>query len=542
MTPALALAALTLAQPPAVPNPDWVCRVVLGHKTAAVNAAVARGLTREAAEYDVSHWYYLSWHGWPADRLPATKRFGQWWLNNLHFAADAVEFREVEGSGGLVWWFDRREPDWSADAVSAVFRRDVVFRQPAMTQEVAALLRASVGRMVDSKTLHCEAVAWAPRILRDTLESQRSPSYYDLLFSRQRFGSAPAPKEHPDPKWRGWYTVDGGASYHRPEQLPKAKTDPNFPATLDDWEGLFKRESKAIATAFGKPVQIANLAVVAGYKDDPAKGSVVSAAGRAVEIVQGDHGPVMKTLDVKEQAGERNLLEFAPRMARGERPRVDASETLAALPAGGQAAALWDGAGKRVEIADGNIARGVQKPVSPAHANAQHPNVRNPVDCCRCHGPSFGVIEPRDLVKDVFDAGADLKFADPADVIRFRGAYGRLKETIPGHQARYRSLIERTTTAAGKPWAPKELVDALEGFVHTYDSAVTKEQAAAELGVAVAVLERVGRATLTAQPKALIAAKGSIPCPRPAWDADVRPALLDVLVSEYPGGMYGGKP
>lgn len=533
------LPALVLAAAPAAPvTPDHLCRLALGHKTQAVAVMVGRGLSRADAEYEVSHWYYLAWNGWPADRLATDRRSFNWHVNNLHFAADAIDLGEVPGAGGLLVWFDRRQPGWSADAVSAVFNRDAVFRQPGVGENVAALLRASVGRKVNAKTLHVEAVAWAPRIYRDTLETQRAASYYDLLFSVQRFGNH---VEHRDPKHAGYYSNDGGKTWVAKDKVPKP--DPNFPATLDDWEGLFKRQSKATATGFGKPLVLGRYAVVAGYRDDPAKGSFVSAGGRGVEIEQGDHGPVMKSIDVKEQVGEKNLLEAAPLLAQGIIPPADAFETLAGLPDGALAKALWNGQKKRVEIADGNIARGVQKPVTAANVNAQHPNVRNGVmDCDRCHAPSFGVIEPRDLVKDVFDArnargdpATNLGFNDPAAQIQFKAAYGRLKETIPGHQARYKSLIERTTKGPdGKPWTPRELVDALEGFVHTYDSAVTKTQAAAELGVTVPVLERVASKTLTAQEKALIAEKGSIPVPRPTFDADVRPRLVDVLVSEYP--------
>lgn len=542
------LPALVLAAQGAAPvTPDHLCRVALAHKTQAVAAMVGKGLSRADAEYEVSHWYYLAWNGWPAERLATDRRSFNWHANNLHFAADAIDLAEVPGSGGLLVWFDRRQPGWGAEAVSAVFNRDTVFRQPGVGESVASLLRASVNRKVNAKTLHVEAVAWAPRIYRDTLETQRAASYYDLLFSAQRFGNH---TEHRDPKHAGYFTNDRGRTWVERAKLPKV--DPNFPATLDDWEGLFKRQSKATATAFGKPIQFGNLAVVAGHQDDPLKGSFVSRAGRAVKIEQGDFGPVMETLDVKEQVGDRNLLEFAPRLAAGEEPKVDAYETLAGLPAGALAKALWDGDRKRVEIADGNIARGVQKPVTASNVLAQHSNVRNGVmDCDRCHAPSYGLIEPRDLVKDVFDArnargdpATRLDFfKDPADLVQFRAAYGRLKETIPGHQARYKSLVERTTKGAdGKPWAPRELVDAIEGFVHTYDSAVGKTQAAAELGVPVPVLERVASKTLTAQEKALIAAAGSIPVPRPTWDADVRPRLVDVLVSEYPGEIHRGHP
>jgi len=531
--PAVLLASLALAQPPAVPNPDWVCRVALGHKSIAVAKAVAAGVSRKDAEAEVSHWYYLSWLGVPADKSPRFKRAARWWVGaNLSLAVSEVTFREVEGSGGAVWWFDRREPDWHPDAISKAFAQDTVFRQPAIGEKVAELLRASVGRKADPKTLHVEAVTWAPRLFRDTVESARAGgAYYDLLFSRQRFGQDY--REHADPKHAGWYSADGGASWVQKDKLPKA--DPNFPATLDDWEGFFSRRSKAVGTALGKPVNPVRLAVVAGYNEDPDKGSAVGRAGRAVKVEQGDFGPLMETYDAKESAGGQDLLEFAPQFARGKDPKGTFGETLAALPGGGQAGALWDDKGKRVEQAAGDIARGPQ-PLLKTCRVVYHPNVRNPGDCVRCHAQSYGIIDPRDMVKDLFDAGADLKFADPADVIRFRGAYGRLKELIPGFQANYKATLERVTAAPGeKPWTGRQLVEAFEELWDWYDSPVTKEQAAAELGVPVPVLERLCARSVTARAKALL--KG-IAVPRPTWDADVRPALLDVLVGEYPKEVH----
>ena len=55
-----------------------------------------------------------------------------------------------------------------------------------MDSETAILLRKAIEVDQDPKTLHAEAIVRADWFFRETMESVRSPSYYDLLFANQR--------------------------------------------------------------------------------------------------------------------------------------------------------------------------------------------------------------------------------------------------------------------------------------------------------------------------------------------------------------------
>jgi hypothetical protein len=564
--------------PAAIPNPDYVCRIAAWWVTTYAQQAEEKGRTpeerailRKAAEDDTHHWWFVAWHGTglPRENLDRQKTAASFWLNNLHFATSAIRFRDVPRSNGLLQWVDIREPGWSRAALTAVSRRDLMFREPAVDNRIAEFLRRSIGVAQDPKTLAVEAVVWGPQLLRDSFESQRSPTYYDLLFSAQRFvptGTALDPPVEVDTgevKWRTEKrTVDHpGGEYRYPDdsgqvvQAPKGQYEvelrfkvpvrklvmprPNatsgfkfvdFPQTLEDWEDAFRiKGGKARAVALGKAVRVFQGAIVAGYSDDPVNGSVVARKNRAVRIEQGEFGPVMETYDAIKGTGTKNYIEQAPRLARGEELDADAFEVLAGLPAGGQATGLFNGQRKRIEVADGGIAKAPEA-ANKAHKHVNFPNVRTGADCMRCHCLAYGVIPPRDLVKDVFDVGVDLKLKNPADAVQFAGVFGKIDRRLAGYQGGYKGLIEDVTGGPDRPaWTPAQLVGEVEEGWDRYDRPVDRELAAAEMGVPVAILNGLAVSTLGVSAKLLVQGRT---IPRDVWDEDVRPELVRVLAAD----------
>lgn len=138
---------------------------------------------------------FISWLGIPDDKLDTFKRVMNVWLNQMSFEKAPSIPRDVPGTDGRVQWFDLSWYRWNSDAWQAVAERDRTFREPWVDCRIGQELRDLIHvKPKDIKIVHgyhlvpLEAIVWAPQLFRDTIETDRQPSYYDLLFARQRFG------------------------------------------------------------------------------------------------------------------------------------------------------------------------------------------------------------------------------------------------------------------------------------------------------------------------------------------------------------------
>jgi hypothetical protein len=138
---------------------------------------------------------FLSWLGVPDAQLLKFKLTANVWWNQMSFEKAASVPRDVPGSGGRLQWLDLSWFRWNCSAWQAVAERDRTFREPWVDCQTALALRKAIH--VEPKNVQVvhgyhlvpvEAVVWAPQLLRDTLETDRTSSYYDLLFARQRHG------------------------------------------------------------------------------------------------------------------------------------------------------------------------------------------------------------------------------------------------------------------------------------------------------------------------------------------------------------------
>ncbi len=473
LTAALLLACLSPASgPPDAPaTPEGHVRLAVSH-------------LRIVPHDDRQYARYVSWLAVPRGRLKVAQAVMRWWLNQLSTEQAVARPALVPGSHGLLWQLDLRDYNWNARAWRVVARREPYFREPWVSREAAKLLRLRIEeepRPDDDGTVHVIGVVRADWLFRETVESARSDSYYDLLYAGKRFEGA---REAVD-----------------------------FPKDEKDWNDFFGITLTADFLARQK-IDTRRGAVVAGGRDDPVRGSIVARQNRVVQILPVPTGVALKTFDVKKTAGKTDFVEEVPEIAVGK-IKFDAGELLASLPNGGQAALLINGAGKRQEFATGEF-------VHPRGPDTRTPDVRTAMGCVICHAPDGGVIPPRDLFRELLKDGVDLKVKDRALANRIKAFFLEWDDELKSWQRPYLKLIERTTADPYRPGdrglAPAALAKEFMGFRDWYDDPVTVTQAAAELGYLPAEVRLVASKSVKARLGQLAVGKS---IPREAFERDV---------------------
>lgn len=356
--------------------------------------------------------------------------------------------------------------------------------------------------------------AW---LLRETVESDRSQSYYDLLFSFKRYGEnqPKKPEGRPPPagqdgtvlviRGQRLLTVrrsevgeseeivervpgtnelktvgrgPGGAERERADPLPAGSRE-NFPANIKDWEEAFGIDlSKDFARK--EKLDFDYGAVAEGGLNNPKLGSMVALNDRLIVTQPAASGKItMRSFDVEENTGAKDFVERTPDLPfeiKDNKVVSDAGELLAYLPNGGQAAMLINAKGDRVEIAGTKVANDTAD-------RRMNPGVRNPGSCVICHAPEGGYIVPRNLVETMTADGVDTKIKDRDKLNRFRGFYFNWKKRIAPFREDYVELIvQATKRGKGEGWTTARFVKEFQEERNRYDDPVTAAQAAIELG------------------------------------------------------------
>lgn len=484
-------------------------------------------------------------------------------VNKVSTASGLVRPAVVAGSGGRLFVVDYRVPHWNRGALHSVAGRDKVFTEPNVEPYLAESLRRQAGLKQDSKHFHVEVVLPGPWFIREILESDRSATYYDLLYAYERFGGTvdrgPEPTRR-GTSWPGGYWPPGsgvgmnvrGQTIGRPgEQVGQyyapgsfsyvTREDEDtyqkelaawknkggsyvaakdFPATLDDWN---KKWGVKAAEDYLKEQKLFAYkgAVIAGARSDPERGSYVAYQDRVITFLGVPGGRVaMRSYDSAKTAGDKNYANKPYEATIGDL-KFDAGELLTTLPNGLQAALLINGEGKRVEVADSRIARNTLDP--------HDVTVRTQIGCITCHAPSFGVLVPTNnklretigranllLVKDAEKA---------ADIEAFLTGWDDLVDTW---RTPYKAALARLTVCAAYPkgWDGKLLAARVLDFRDWYDAPVNLGQAAAELGYprAAVVLACLHEGSIDAGNLALDSS-----VPRTVWDEDLAPRLALIL-------------
>lgn len=547
--------ALTLGQqqPQAAPgvvradiaNPDYHCKLAVQHLSTVVPKAdwpytrfvSLYHLQRPAVDFrkrPLEIFARASSDG-EAQRL---RRVLSWWVQQLSFETFATLPREVPGSDGRLLRLDIRDYRWTAAGWAAVAERDPYFGEPWVEHEHAEFLRNAVGygvpdKLVKQKRFPIIAVVRADFLFRDTIETDRSTSYYDLLFSQQRFAGGAKRKveriyDHPGGPFRypdgSFGPVAAPGKYRVEADEPGDVAFVDFPKDETDWQKAFGIDQSAKFLREQK-LNLRAGAIVPGSRDDPIKGSIVALNNRVVELHPTPTGrDALKTFDAKETAGQRDFLEKSPEVAVGD-ITTDAGELLAPLPNGGQAGLLIDGKGKRLEIAATTFAHN--------KVDSRFIDVRTFHGCMACHGPDSGFIMPRSLTEEMLKEGIDVRIKDRAKLLAFKAFFSSLDARAKAWRGPYEALIQQTTKdARGQPWKPAELTRAFLQERDRYDDPVTPQRAADELGVPVGVLKLVAVKSPLVRLNKLVQGQA---IPRRVWEAEIyREAALILTYERYP--------
>lgn len=544
---------------------------------AEVQAKAALEWLRRLPREDAYQVVFLDWRMVPHENLDEWKTVCVWWLNMMSTSQSVLAPQDVPGTLGRLQWLDLRWYRWVRAGWQTVSERDPYSQEPWVHPDTAKALREVGGWHLSEETAKRDrypvvAMMSGPFLFRETVESDRSPSYYDLLFGRERFGpegggpaaAAPAAGAQATEDLvhveRGGFLREvrrsevspGEAVYVRRgtalvrEQGPAAEpktvqprriVKKDFPADVKDWEEFWGLD---LVKEFGRKRELDFDfgAVTEGAYDNPRRGSIVALHNRLVLDEPSALSRAMRTFDTKESSGERNYFDISDRipfLVKDRKLKFDGGELLAYLPNGGQAALLINAEGKRVEVADGRLAY---------HSRARRPvpGVRNPGDCVMCHGDQGGYILPRNIVEEAEKRGVATKFKDPKELERYKGFFFEWQERVAPVQAGYNSLISRATRKSPKEkgWEPARLVKAFVDRWEYYDDPVTIERAAYETGYTLEIFQRTiarldarqldpankGKRLLPGQLGRLMQ---GIEIPRRVWEQDVYPVIARAI-------------
>lgn len=432
------------------------------------------------------------------------------WVNNLHFEAAPTLPKEVPGSGGLLYYINLEDYGWSAQSFSAVARREVYFREDrGVNSALAVLIRDLINVDQDKNSLHVEAIVRADWLFRETMESDRSRSYYDLLFSKfqnQKIkqkvkGTATRTKyrqervlvDYGNYRQYEYRDVAYQESYETEEEQTVTKRVA-FPRNEADFELAFGVDQ---ARRFVKDFKINTQhgAVVEGGE----KGvSIVARQNRLIERTLGFAGAYYKTYDVKETSGDRDFAETLQKNFK-----FDAGEILADLPGGGMAALLVDANGKIVEVADNRFATDN----SDIKLDAR---VRTPGSCFICHESRY--IKPKDLVKEMLEAGIDIKVKGKKETLDTRAFFLRWDRKLKADQSLFEGLIEETSG-----FTPGQNATKLKEWRDEYDAPVNLAVALAETGLSKKEFEYLANKSPKVRMKMIFR---GLTIPRRTWETD----------------------
>jgi len=418
------------------------------------------GLTAE----DAQHARFLSLYNVPTGNEDEWREFLEWWMMQLSFSPSPMRLGKVDPKGRLLV-FDIRELRWNRQAWAKVNDRDPYMAEPAIGNQTAYRIRELTEH--HQNRFGVGAIMRADFFVRDTMEGERSQSYYDLLYSEQRF-------------------VQGKKNF------PENETDWNDAHGITATDEFLRKAS----------LYVDHGAISPGMLDDP-KGSIVTKSNRVLWFRPTPVGVAMKSFDTDTTSGETDYLEKSGDVSQG-RIKFKAGELLATLPGGGQAALLIDGKGKRLELAGSQFATNT--------LDAKYSDVRTPMSCIQCHAPEHGLIQPRNLVDEIGKAGIETKFYDKVQAIRYKQFFlGWEKKTkvwqMPG-QALAEQIGKRTAAQHARKLI--EIRDA-------YDAPVTTETAAREVGVPLEQFKVAASYSPGVRLQHLLQGK---PIPRATWEKD----------------------
>lgn len=513
--------------------------------------------TKEIAHCDWPYIQFFSFYRTPEKLLPIHTKLLNVWVHQLSFEQQISPLKEVPGSRGRLWWGDLRNYGWCRAAMQAVAEREPYSQEPWINHEHAEFLRRAAGTRNSAAALkkgifHAQQIVRGDWFLRETMESDLSPSYYDLLFSRFRFPHGQRlkhitreetiPEDYTESEyWPGGVDPKNG-KYYEPGTYKVKKTRlktvtrtldveddtfVDFPKNVAEWDRAFGVD-KINQFARAQQIDLDFGGIVEGGADNPKEGSIVAGHNRLIVTKEGPLGAAMRTFDVFETTGDRDYSEKLifknGHFVKGDGADAvfDAGELIYYLPNGGFAGFLINGQGDRAEIA-------ATKAANATHDKRNNPGVRNVGDCFMCHAPHDGYIMPPNFLKDFLDVGGDLRFQDPERLNRVKGFFFRWQGRVKGYRARFKDLVDETTADPPEPgkdrqpgWTGAKFAEELQEFRNWWDAPLSKEDVLAEIGIPEKEYRILARMSGDYRPQAVL--KGKL-IPRRTWQIDIYPKL-----------------
>jgi hypothetical protein len=560
-----------VARPEPAVNAPGLPKTEIGNPDLAARLAVQHLSTADGKfghhEYNQEDWPYIqffSFYRTPEKLLPIHRKLLNVWIHQLSFEQQISLPREVPGSHGRLVWVDIRNYGWNRPAVQAVAEREPYFQEPWVNHEHAEFLRRAAYVRNSKKALrkqvfHAQAVVRGDWFMRETGESDRSPSYYDLLFAGFRFPKGQRVETRvkrvqvpeyfkEDEHWPGGVDPRDG-KYYKPGNYKVEKVRykwvdryldkendvfVDFPKNVDQWDQAFGIDKiRDYAREVRRDSDFGG--IVEGSADKPKEGSIVAGHNRLIVVREGPNGAAMRTFDVFETSGDRDYTEKLifknGRFVKGNGADAvfDAGELIYYLPNGGIAGFLIDGKGNRAEIA-------ATKAANATHDKRNNPGVRNIMDCQMCHAPAGGFIMPPNFLREWKDIGGVLGFKSPEKRNRVDGFFDRWQGRVKGYRERYENLIAECTKDPAKPddkgWTGSKFAEELQAFRDQYDDPLSKEDVLAEVGVPEKEYREMARLTGDYRPISVLKGKT---IPRTTFEKDVFPKLQlirEMLVEE----------
>ena len=467
---------------------------------------------------------FFSLHDVPtAEGVQKTRQLLSWWLTQLSFNTHVEPLRSVPGTNDRLMFVDMRDYRWNAAAWQAVAERELYMLDGiSVDHENAEYLRrrlvaplsakAKKGRLVSvgggleerKLLLPVGTIVTATQFLRDAIETDRSNTYYDMLFARERFtdvvqtggasekdGTRTVKKKIISvplvPKSPKLY-VDDGKGYSRelkpetefppgkkvyvwrdeefhPWVVPPVKEEElaeevptrlrslpegvitstfvNFPKNVADWESAFGID-KIKAHMREKKLDLDFGAVVEGGKDDPKNGSIVSLQNRLLVTLVGPYGAAMETYDVNETSGARDFTES---LIFNGKP-FEVGEGAQAIRDAGELLAYLPNGGQAGLLVDGKgnrIETAGNNVAEDAASTTKDKRVRNMGSCVVCHAPEGGYILPRDVIADGRSKGLKIVFKDREQQNRTAAFFKAQAQRVKAFTEPYQQLLAETT-------------------------------------------------------------------------------------------------
>lgn len=483
---------------------------------------------RSLPQDDRYHTRYVSFHQMSAADAREAMTLLTFLCNHATFAKTPPAIQPAAIGEGKLAAIDLRQWRWSREAWDAVAARDRYMIQPLVSNYVAQKLREEIGSALDpalAKSFHYPvmAIVSGQQLIRDIMETNRSTTYYDLLFSRQRFGGAVVKTVkkpyvhrggdllHPFTKKLIKNLAPGEYWYDAEERVATAKAV-DFPKDEKDWLDAFGVE---VNRKFLEQVGVAldQGAVVPG-RDNDEKGSIVSKKDRALLFDRGPLGTVTQSFDFISNTKGRDPVERGPEFAtKPSAFNADAHEYINQLPGGAFAGFLTNKDKKRIERGDTEVVAFHEK------LDPRYPDVRNIMGCVVCHAPDNGYVRPRNLIEEFTKSGVDLKIKDKERLERYREFFIEWDSQIADMRLPYARMLGRLPREKdGKARTGVGMVKLLFKYRDGYDRALTPAMAAAELGVPEEKMKLVlGTLSPSARLNWLVLGR---PMPRDLWESE----------------------